>query len=117
MRTNSQGHSLIFTWLSHNRPFTIRYKLLCWAGTLFLTALFAESTPAASQEPGTTPVLLMNARIVDGTGTPPFVGDLLIEGEHIAEIGEQHRAFQRDGYEVATTTLRVAHPAGNDRRR
>ena len=101
MRTNSQGHSIIFTGLSHNRPFTIRYKVLCWAGTLFLTALFAESTPAASQELDTTPVLLTNARIVDGTGTPSFVGDLLIEDGHIAEVGEQ------GSIHVPTTTARI----------
>lgn len=33
-------------------------------------------------------VLVRNASIVDGTGAPAREGELLIEGEHIAEVGE-----------------------------
>ena len=33
-------------------------------------------------------VLIKNATIVDGTGSPPFKGELAIDGERIAEIGK-----------------------------
>src|SRR6266404_2048425 len=32
--------------------------------------------------------LLRNGTLLDGTGTPPFFGDVLIQGGHIAEIGK-----------------------------
>lgn len=37
-------------------------------------------------------ILIMNARIVDGTGAPWFVGDIGIRGDRIAAIGDLHTA-------------------------
>jgi imidazolonepropionase-like amidohydrolase len=34
-----------------------------------------------------TPILFTNVRVLDGTGTEPFDGEVLVEGDHIAAVG------------------------------
>jgi imidazolonepropionase-like amidohydrolase len=34
-----------------------------------------------------TPTLFTNVRVLDGTGTEPFAGEVLVEGSHIAAVG------------------------------
>ncbi|MCW2694586.1 MAG: amidohydrolase [Mycobacterium sp.] len=34
-----------------------------------------------------TPTLFTNVRVLDGTGTEPFAGEVLVEGNHIAAVG------------------------------
>ncbi|EPE02263.1 isoaspartyl dipeptidase [Ophiostoma piceae UAMH 11346] len=43
-------------------------------------------------------ILLTDVRIIDGTGHPPFLGDVLIEGEHITTVGvvPNREALERD---------------------
>ncbi|MXW55596.1 MAG: amidohydrolase family protein, partial [Gemmatimonadales bacterium] len=45
----------------------------------------AQAAMGAAEEPAT--VLFTNATLVDGTGAPGYVGDLLIEGGRIAALG------------------------------
>src|SRR5215468_5633564 len=57
----------------------------------FLVSLLAASVLAivtvAQQQPRRFDVLLINGRIVDGTGAPWFRGDVGIVGDRIAAIG------------------------------
>lgn len=64
-------------------------KKLISISALVLASLLASITYA--QEP-TYDLLITNARIVDGTGAPWFVGDIGIRGDRIAAMGNLHDA-------------------------
>ncbi len=44
--------------------------------------------------------LLRNARVVDGTGAPPFSGHVLIEGDRIARLFREGEAIPKGGAEL-----------------
>src|SRR5438445_7060876 len=54
------------------------------AGTLFLGAALVLRAPAADAQ--AYDLVLRNARIVDGTGSPWYRGDLAVRGDTIARI-------------------------------
>src|SRR5438094_7608151 len=58
-------------------------------GILFVSAVAALATIALFAQPPASrfDVLITNGRIVDGTGSPWFVGDIGIAGDKIAAIG------------------------------
>lgn len=55
------------------------------AGPGAAEGIAARAVAGVAQEPAT--VVFTNATLVDGTGTPGYVGDLLIEGGRIAALG------------------------------
>ena len=89
MHAHTQGRRLTLTWHSVGWLLVPRPTLFRWATALSLAGIFSGSAAASSQEPEISSVLLTNATIVDGTGTPRFVGDLLIENGLIAAVGKQ----------------------------
>lgn len=46
------------------------------------------------------PVLFTNVRILDGTGAPPFMGDVLVRDDRIAEVGPLGNIPRSAGYVV-----------------
>ena len=57
-------------------------------GLAVALAAAGHSTPLEGQAEPPAAVLFRNATIVDGTGSPPFEGDLLVAGGTIAAVGE-----------------------------
>ena len=58
------------------------------AGVLIATAALAGGFAAAAAQTDAPTRLLVNATIVDGTGTPSFVGDVLVRDGRIEAVGE-----------------------------
>src|SRR5438046_10581211 len=54
---------------------------------IIATGLFLAGYLVAQRTPNRFDILLMNGRIVDGTGAPWFRGDVGISGDRIAAIG------------------------------
>jgi len=52
-----------------------------------LMVLMFSFTVCAKKEPGKIDIIVMNGKIVDGTGNPWFYGDIGIRGDTIVEIG------------------------------
>jgi N-acyl-D-amino-acid deacylase len=61
------------------------WAVLCAALVLFAGILFA-------QQPATYDFILAGAHIVDGTGAPWVAGDLALQGDHIAAMGDLSKA-------------------------
>ena len=72
------------------------------AGLVFL----AVGLLSACAAPVQYDVILRNGTIYDGSGSPPYVGDLAINGDQIAAIGDLGRAEGRT--EIDATGLAVA---------
>jgi N-acyl-D-amino-acid deacylase len=72
---------------------------------LALVCIAAGITGACST-PATYDVIVRNGTIVDGSGAPPFVGDLAIRGDRIAAIGPLGRA--RAKLDIDATGLAIA---------
>jgi N-acyl-D-amino-acid deacylase len=59
---------------------------------LLLATLLSFSLRATPAEHPTYDFIISNARVVDGTGAAWFYGEVAITGDHIAAIGDLHRA-------------------------
>src|SRR5437762_10860720 len=70
-----------------SRQSMLKTTIFVWASlaTVLLGSLAYAQAPAYD-------ILITNARIVDGTGAPWFVGDIGIRGDRIAAIGDLHAA-------------------------
>ena len=81
------------------------------ASLLVIAIAAACAKPAASPSPeasaATKGVLIVNARVIDGTGTPGRVTSVRISGDRIADIGDLH---QRPGEAVVVGTGLVLAP-------
>ncbi|HEV7704928.1 MAG TPA: D-aminoacylase [Gemmatimonadaceae bacterium] len=81
------------------------------SASLFAIALAAAcSKPAAAPAPETSAtkgVLIVNARVIDGTGAPSRVTSVRVSGDRIADIGDLH---QRQGETVVVGTGLVLAP-------
>ncbi len=78
------------------------------AATMILAGLvfLAVGLLSACAAPVRYDVILRNGTIYDGSGSPPFVGDLAINGDQIAAIGDLGRAEGRT--EIDATGLAVS---------
>src|SRR5260221_11462567 len=79
------------------RPF-----VLLLAATTMLASLYSTSTSMAA----TYDILIRHGTIYDGSGGPPFVGDLAIRGDTIAALGKLDEARGRT--EIDARGLAVA---------
>ena len=73
---------------------------------LLLSALALSATVPAAQSPAFD-VVIRNARIVDGTGTPWFKGDLALRGDTIVQVAS---AIEPNGATVVDAGGRVVAP-------
>jgi N-acyl-D-amino-acid deacylase len=65
--------------------------------TLAVASLLLASS-AISRPAGASPVVLTNGLIVDGSGSPPYVGWLAMDGDRITALGKGAApAFAGDG--------------------
>ncbi len=72
----------------HTRHMHIRFVLASVIATLSIFSLINESSHAQqSNDSPTYDLVIKNARIVDGTGNPWFLGDIAIKDKLIARIG------------------------------
>src|SRR5580700_10773821 len=68
----------------------MRRRPECWrtiSGMLRFTALFLLAAPLLSAQPDRFDVLITNAKVIDGSGSPWFYGDIGIRGDSIAAVG------------------------------
>jgi len=73
-------------------------------------ALVFASTADAQQAVSPYDVLILNGRIVDGTGGPSFVGDLAIRGNRIALVGPAGFLAGREARDTIDATGMVISP-------
>lgn len=66
-------------------PRSVAFRSALALGPIFVLALLANAPPAASQ---TYDVLIINGRVLDGTGNPYFYADVGIRGDEIVAVGE-----------------------------
>ena len=66
-------------------PLALALALMAGCGLAAAAGLAAQAAPDAPEGPAT--VLFTNATIVDGTGEPGFLGDLLIDAGRIVALG------------------------------
>jgi len=59
--------------------------------SFFVVIIFFTALSAHAQQP-TYDFIISGARIIDGTGSPWFYGDLAINGDHVAAIGDLRNA-------------------------
>ena len=59
----------------------------------FLLAGCARATPPAELPPGPAVTVIANGLIVDGSGTEPFLGDVVIRGDRIEQVTRGPSAF------------------------
>src|SRR5512138_363071 len=55
---------------------------------------------AFPERPMTAAVLFTNAQVFDGTGRPPFCGEVLVRGNRIEAVGEASAGLDRQRAEV-----------------
>src|SRR2546428_12596919 len=65
-----------------------KYKLQRWSLAFLSAALLLGVTPLVAQEQARPfDIVIMNDRVIDGTGSPWYSGDIGIRGGKIAAIG------------------------------
>ena len=78
----------------------------CWASTCSATGCATSSIPGSARlsatrrrrrnRPVALDVLIRGGWVADGTGSPPYLGDVAIEGGKIVEVGRLGSAATRD---------------------
>lgn len=63
-------------------------RRLYWVSTLMLLASCDTQAPPDTANQASVDILIRNARVVDGTGSPWFVSDVAVREGHIAEVGQ-----------------------------
>ena len=78
----------------------LRIKPLLWIALSVAVAACGSARPSAAPAPSAThgpyDLLVRNGRIVDGTGSPWYRGDVAIRGDRIAAVGLLPGAQARD---------------------
>jgi hypothetical protein len=85
--------------------------LLLAGGAPLVSRLAAFEPQAQTRSPRVAApldILILNARIVDDSGAPAFLGDIAVKGDHIAAVGQLKEANAR----VIDAGGQVACPGG-----